>query len=84
DANLAGAWFGGADLRGATFIGADLVGTVLAGADLRGATFPNQAFDSRGRPRFSCDRNTKRDGALRVKLRRYCKGVRNVIYLQAK
>ena len=63
---------------------ATLTGAAFPGADLRGVTFPADAFDNRGRPRFTCDRRTKRDGALRVKLRPYCKGVRNVIYLQAK
>lgn len=84
DTNLTGAWFGGANLQGANFTGATLVGAAFPGADLRGVDLPVEAFDSRGRPRFTCDRNTKRSGALRAKLRPFCKGVRNVIYLQAK
>ena len=61
-----------------------LDGTVFYGADLRGAKIPGYNFDAKGRPKFSCDRNTKRDGLLRERLKGHCRGWHNTIYLQAK
>ena len=83
-ADLRGAWFAGANLQRADFTGAILDGTVFYGADLRGAKIPGYNFDAKGRPKFSCDRNTKRDGLLRERLKGHCRGWHNIIYLQAK